>query len=55
MDNFKTIPFGKSSAGFISEARFGRELWKIFLWAAVIIMLVEMIFSREGEAEVKEP
>ena len=55
IDNFKTIPYGKSSAGFISEARFGRELWKIFLWAAVIVMLVEMIFSREGEAEVKEP
>lgn len=50
----KTIPYNKPSAAIISEARFGRELWKIFLWAAVILLVVEMIFAREVESAIKE-
>ncbi|UCD95542.1 MAG: BatA domain-containing protein [Candidatus Zixiibacteriota bacterium] len=48
---FRTIPYDRSSASLISEARFGRELWKLFLWAALIIMAVEMLLSREKETE----
>lgn len=55
IEKFKMIPYNNTAAAVISEARFGRELWKIFLWAAVIIMAVEMLFSRETEPELKEP
>ena len=54
IDNYKVIPYNKAAAAIISEARFGRELWKIFLWAAVIIMAVEMLLSREPESDIKE-
>ncbi len=46
----KTIPFDSDSDKFISESRYGRELWQIFLWAAVILLVVEMVFSREKSA-----
>jgi hypothetical protein len=45
--NYKIIPFNESPGKVVSEARFGRELWKIFLWAAALIMATEMILSRE--------
>jgi len=54
IDNYKVIPYNKAAASIISEARFGRELWKLFLWAAVVIMAVEMIFSREPEADIEK-
>ena len=54
IEKFKVIPYNRAAAAVISEARYGRELWKIFLWAAVIIMAVEMLFSRETEPELKE-
>ena len=44
---YTVIPYGKLSATVVTESRFGRELWKIFLWAAAIIMAVEMLFSRD--------
>lgn len=52
-DDSEVIPYDKPFAAFISEARFGRELWKLFLWAVVVIMAVEMLLSREGEVEAK--
>jgi hypothetical protein len=50
---YKTIPFNSNTDKFISEARYGRELWQIFLWAVVILLVVEMIFSREKSAAVE--
>ncbi len=54
LDDARTIPYGQSAGSIISEARFGRELWKIFLWAVVVLMAVEMIFSRESGPDVEE-
>ena len=33
-------------ASFISQLRFGKELWHIFLWIALILLALEMIISR---------
>jgi len=54
IEKSRTIPYNKSSADLIAETRFGRELWKLFLWAAVVIMAVEMVFSRESKPETDE-
>nr|MBN2278842.1 VWA domain-containing protein [candidate division Zixibacteria bacterium] len=54
IEKSRTIPYNKSSAALISEARFGRELWKIFLWAAILIMAVEMVFARESKPDPEE-
>lgn len=47
IDRFKTIPMESDADKIITESRYGRELWKIFLWAVVVLMIVEMFFSRE--------
>ena len=49
IDDYKTLPDGQSSEPTITTSRYGRELWKIFLWAVVIIMAVEMLLSRDSE------
>jgi len=54
LDEATTIPYNESAETLISEARFGRELWKIFLWAAAVLMLVEMLLARESEPETDE-
>ncbi len=48
---YSIIPYNRPSQSIVTEARYGRELWKIFLWAAAILLAVEMIFSREKEVE----
>lgn len=50
----RTLPYEAATASIIGQARFGRELWKLFLWMAVIIMAVEMLLSREGEVKPEE-
>lgn len=47
LKSFKEIPYRGEAARLISEARYGRELWQLFLWAAAVLLAVEMIFSRE--------
>ncbi len=47
LEAYKDIPYGGEAARLVSEARYGRELWQIFLWAAAVLLAVEMIFSRE--------
>ncbi len=49
--DYKTIPSDKSSESIITESRYGRELWKIFLWAAALLLAIEMLLSREKEIE----
>ncbi len=51
---YTAIPYNKPSGTIVTETRFGRELWKIFLWAAAIIMAVEMLFSRETAPAVEK-
>lgn len=35
----------------IAELRFGKELWQMFLWIAVFLILTEMLLSRSSPAE----
>ena len=41
------LPYSAAVAGFITEKRFGRELWHYFLAAAVILLLAEMVIARD--------
>ncbi|MDD4050415.1 MAG: BatA domain-containing protein [candidate division Zixibacteria bacterium] len=45
--NMEAVPYAADLAGFITEKRFGRELWQYFLLAAVILLLVEMYIARD--------
>jgi len=47
LENYRTIPYSEKSNEIITQARYGRELWKLFLWAGAVLMMVEMVFSRE--------
>ncbi|MDF1543485.1 MAG: BatA domain-containing protein [bacterium] len=35
----------------VTEARFGREMWQLFLWLAALIIAVELILSRSTPVE----
>ncbi|MFZ1683720.1 MAG: BatA domain-containing protein [Candidatus Zixiibacteriota bacterium] len=35
----------------ITESRYGRELWQIFLWLAVVLLAVEMLLARSAAPE----
>lgn len=35
----------------IAELRFGKELWQIFLWAAAVLILLELLLSRSAPVE----
>ncbi|SYZ72693.1 conserved hypothetical protein [Candidatus Zixiibacteriota bacterium] len=54
LKKYTVLPFSQSSDTVITQARYGRELWKIFLWAAVVLLAVEMILAREKETESGE-
>jgi len=49
--NYHLLDSKTNLAAAISEMRFGKELWQIFLWAAVILLFVEMLLSRGAPAE----
>lgn len=42
---------GADLAGLIASFRYGRELWQIFLWIAVVLVVVEMLLSRGKPSE----
>ena len=50
----RIIPYEKSAADIISEARFGRELWKVFLWAVAVLLAIEMFLARRTKSEIEE-
>jgi hypothetical protein len=50
-ENAHTLESGAALAGLISEFRFGRELWQIFLWIALALVIVEMLLSRGAPTE----
>jgi hypothetical protein len=54
LKNMKTLPYDKPSGPIITESRFGRELWKIILWAVVVLVAVEMLLSRDKTIEIEE-
>lgn len=41
-------------AGFISEKRFGRELWQYFLVAAILLLALEMLIARDRATTSKK-
>ena len=45
-DEYNHLEYDADLSGLIAEMRFGKELWQLFLWLAVVIMLVEMLLSR---------
>jgi hypothetical protein len=45
--NMEVAPYTADLAGFITEKRFGRELWQYFLLTAVILLLAEMYIARD--------
>jgi len=49
LKNTKIIKYPEKSESIISTARYGRELWKIFLWAVVLLIAVEMFLAREAK------
>jgi len=48
LENYRTIPYSEKAEVTITQARYGRELWKLFLWAGAVLLMVEMVFSREN-------
>ncbi|MFH1700517.1 MAG: BatA domain-containing protein [Candidatus Zixiibacteriota bacterium] len=46
------LPSEISIAGFLSEKRFGRELWQFFIAAALILLALEMLIARDRGAPV---
>ena len=48
--NAEELPYTADMAGFITEKRFGRELWQFFLLAALLLMALEMFVARDRGA-----
>ncbi|MEA3297764.1 MAG: VWA domain-containing protein [candidate division Zixibacteria bacterium] len=51
---FNVLEQDRELADIISELRFGKELWQLFLWAAVILLVIEILLSRGTPPEEKE-
>ncbi len=47
----RELPQEADLASMISEFRFGRELWQVFLWIAAALLLVEMLLARGASPE----
>jgi hypothetical protein len=49
--SYNELKGGVDMAAVISKMRFGKELWQIFLWIAVVLIAIEMLLSRGAPAE----
>ena len=45
-DDYNVVQQNINAASIISEFRFGKELWQIFLWMAVLFIIAEMLLSK---------
>lgn len=45
-DDYKLVQQNTNAASIISEFRFGKELWQLFLWIAVLFIIAEMLLSK---------
>jgi len=45
-DDYRLVQQNTNAASIISEFRFGKELWQIFLWIAVLFIIAEMLLSK---------
>jgi len=50
--NAEELPDNTDLAGFITEKRFGRELWHYFIIAAVLLLALEMLIARDRGASL---
>jgi hypothetical protein len=48
---FRQLDRSSDPAVALAEMRFGKELWQLFLWAAVVLMLMEILLSRSTRTE----
>jgi len=48
---FHSFAVGDDLMAALSELRFGKELWSLFLWIAAALLLFEMLLARGGDAE----
>lgn len=54
LENLKVLPYDKPAGPVITESRYGRELWKVVLWAVVVLLAVEMLLARDKNIEIDE-
>ena len=54
LKDVKVLPYDKPAGPIITQSRYGRELWKVVLWAVVLLLGVEMLLSRDKKAEIAE-
>ena len=45
---YNTLGYSGELTGRISELRYGRELWQLFLWIVAVVLLVEILLSRSA-------
>jgi hypothetical protein len=50
-DNLNSLDFDDDIASVISESRFGKELWQMFLWLAAVLIVTEILLSRGSPQE----
>jgi len=48
---YRHLQEDKALASVISEFRYGRELWQLFLWLAVIFIILEIFLARSAPPE----
>ncbi len=48
---YKAIAYDGDIAQVVTEARFGREMWQLFLWLAALIIALELLLSRSTPVE----
>lgn len=53
-DKFITIEPEQSLANIVTKSRYGRELWKHFIAAALLLLLIEMLLARESNKSLQE-
>ncbi len=48
---YEFLPMEVELASVISEFRYGKELWQLFLWIAAMLLLAEMLLARGATTE----
>lgn len=51
LNEFVELSAASDAVTTVAEARFGRELWQIFLWLALLFIVIEMFLSRGSSTE----
>lgn len=51
VEDYNLIEENIEVASILAQFRFGRELWHIFLWLAVILLIIEILLSRSSLKE----